>query len=189
MRNAGRLLQEGGAQAVKLEGGEAMAATVLRLTRAGIPVQGHIGLTPQSVLQFGGYRIQGRSLAAARQLLQDAQALEEAGAFSVVLEGVPAELAGMITRRISIPTIGIGAGAQCDGQVQVFHDMLGFYPDFMPKHAKRYANLGQAAQDAVKAYAQEVREGGFPDARQSVALEPQVVEALERELTIAKTAG
>lgn len=183
MRNAGRLLQEGGAQAVKLEGGEAMAATVRRLTQAGIPVQGHIGLTPQSVLQFGGYRIQGRGLAAARQLLRDAQALEEAGAFSVVLEGVPAELAGMITRRIAIPTIGIGAGAQCDGQVQVFHDMLGFYPDFTPKHAKRYANLGQAVQDAVTAYAQEVRDGVFPESRHGVSLDPRVAEALERELS------
>jgi len=187
LRNAGRLLQAAGAQAVKLEGGETLAATVQRLTQAGIPVQGHIGLTPQSVLQFGGYRIQGRSLEAAWQLLRDAQALEAAGAFSVVLEGVPAELAGMITRRVGIPTIGIGAGPQCDGQVQVFHDMLGLYPDFTPKHAKRYANLGQAVQDAVQAYAQEVREGGFPGSHHSVALDPQVAEVLERELSVPAT--
>ena len=139
MRNAGRLMKEGGAHAVKLEGGEAMAPTVARLVSAGIPVQGHIGLTPQSIHQLGGYRVQGRTRKHAKRLLLDALALEAAGAFSIVLEGVPAELARLITQRLTVPTIGIGAGPYCDGQVQVFHDFLGFYPDFVPKHAKQYA--------------------------------------------------
>src|ERR1051325_1315169 len=136
MRNAGRLLQEGGAQAVKLEGGMSMAPTVRRLVEVGIPVQGHIGLTPQSIHQLGGYKVQGKDREAAAKLLKDAEALDEAGVFSIVLEGVPTQLAKLITERVSIPTIGIGAGPNCDGQVQVFHDMLGFYPDFTPKHAK-----------------------------------------------------
>ena len=132
LRNAGRLLKEGGAQSVKLEGGQSQAATVNRIVESGIPVMGHIGLTPQSVNQLGGYRVQGKSLKAALQLMEDARALEEAGAYSIVLECVPAPLARMISERVAVPTIGIGAGAGCDGQVQVFHDLLGLYQDFSP---------------------------------------------------------
>ncbi|HZP26174.1 MAG TPA: 3-methyl-2-oxobutanoate hydroxymethyltransferase [Dehalococcoidia bacterium] len=163
MRNAGRFLQEGGAQSVKLEGGEHVAEMVRRLVQAGIPVMGHLGLTPQSVNQFGGYKVQGKTPAAAVKLLQDALALEQAGAYAIVLETIPAPLARIVTERLSVPTIGIGAGPDCDGQVQVFHDLLGLYPDFTPKHAKRYANLAEAITGAVQSYAEEVRSGSFPD--------------------------
>lgn len=162
LRNACRLLQEAGAQAVKLEGGVAVADTVRGLVRAGIPVMGHIGLGPQSVLQLGGFKVQGRSPEAARQILADAIALEEAGAFAVVLETVPAELANAVTRRLTIPTIGIGAGPHCDGQVQVIHDLLGLYPGFVPKHARRYADVGSIVRQAVAAYIGDVQAGIFP---------------------------
>lgn len=162
IRNAGRLLQEGGATAVKLEGGVSVAESVRRIVDAGIPVMGHIGLTPQSVNQLGGFKVQGKTPAAAVKLLNDAQALEQAGCFGIVLETIPAPLADLITDRISIPTIGIGAGPGCDGQVQVLHDMLGLYPDFTPKHAKRYAELGDLARDAIERYNTEVRSGDFP---------------------------
>ena len=163
MRNAGRLLQEGGAMAVKLEGGSHIVPLVRRMVENGIPVMGHLGLTPQSVNQFGGHKVQGKTPAASAKLLNDARALEEAGAFAVVLETIPAPLAEMVTSRISIPTIGIGAGIGCDAQVQVFHDLLGFFDDQRPfKHAKAYANLGVAIREAVKAYIAEVAEGTFP---------------------------
>lgn len=161
LQTAGRLLQEGGCQAVKLEGGAAVADTVARLEAAGIPVMGHLGYTPQSEHTLGR-RVQGRSVEAARQLLEDARALEAAGAFAVVLELVPEQLARAVTERLRIPTIGIGAGAGCDGQVQVLHDMLGLYTDFVPKHAKRYRQLGAEIQAAVSDYVREVREGAFP---------------------------
>ncbi|MCX6022452.1 MAG: 3-methyl-2-oxobutanoate hydroxymethyltransferase, partial [Chloroflexi bacterium] len=165
MRNAGRMLQEGGCQAVKLEGGEHMAETVRRLVEVGIPVQGHIGFTPQSVNTLG-MKVQGRSREMARKLLNDAVALEQAGAFSIVLELVPAPLARAITERIKIPTIGIGAGKWCDGQVQVFHDLLGLYQDFTPKHTRHYAEVGTIIREAVSNYAQDVRGHDFPTGRE-----------------------
>jgi len=163
MRNAGRLLKEGGATAVKLEGGCRIVPLVRRMVESGIPVMGHLGLTPQSVNQFGGHKVQGRTPAAAARLIGDARALEEAGAFAVVLETIPAPLSKMVSERISIPAIGIGAGPHCDGQVQVLHDMLGIYDDIRPlKHAKRYATLGEVIRGAVREYIQEVEEGAFP---------------------------
>lgn len=161
--NAGRFLQEAGAQAVKLEGGNRVAETVRRVTEAGIPVMGHIGLTPQSVHQLGGYRVQGKTEAEAVALMDDAIALQQAGAYSVVLELVPEDLAKAVTDRLEVPTIGIGAGPHCDGQVQVIHDLLGFGTSYVPKHAKRFADIGDVIRDAVARYAGEVRSGGFPN--------------------------
>jgi len=173
LRNAGRLLKEGGAQAVKLEGGRVVLPTIRALTGAGIAVMAHLGLTPQSVHSLGGYGIQGRSSGAARTLVDDALALEEAGAFAVVLELVPAELAAEVTRVLTIPTIGIGAGPSCDGQVQVWHDLLGLSLEFTPRHAARFAEVGEAIQDALERYAADVREGRFPtDAQTSHLREP-----------------
>lgn len=178
LRNAGRLVQEGGAQSVKLEGGESVAEEVRRIVGSGIPVMGHVGLTPQSVHRFGGYRVQGKAREQAAQLLRDAQALEEAGAYAVVLELIPAPLARIITQRLTIPTIGIGAGPYCDGQVQVLHDMLGLYPDFVPKHTKQYLRLSELISDALRRYVQEVREGAFPTEKESFDMD----EALLSEL-------
>jgi len=178
IRNAGRMLQEGGAQSVKLEGGATVADIVSRLVQAGIPVMGHIGLTPQSVNQFGGYKVQGKTPAAAVKLLNDARILEEAGAYAIVLETIPAPLARLITERVSIPTIGIGAGPHCDGQVQVLHDMLGLFPDFVPKHAKQYAHLAEAIRSAVSAYAAEVKEGRFPTERESFIMDESALAEL-----------
>ncbi len=178
IRNAGRLLKEGGAQSVKLEGGRAQAETVSRIVESGIPVMGHIGLTPQAVNQLGGYRVQGRSLKDAVRLMEDARALEEAGAYAIVLECVPAQLARMITERVGVPTIGIGAGAGCDGQVQVFHDMMGLYQEFTPKHARQYAQLGQTIVEATLSYAQDVENERFPDDSESFKLSESVLEAL-----------
>ncbi|HHY67214.1 MAG TPA: 3-methyl-2-oxobutanoate hydroxymethyltransferase [Alicyclobacillus sp.] len=163
LRNAGRLLQEGGADAVKLEGGREVTDRVAALTEAGIPVMGHIGLTPQSVQQLGGYKVQGREPAAAEKLLEDGRRLEEAGCFSLVVEGVPEGLGAKISRALSIPVIGIGAGAYCDGQVLVIHDLLGWSYGPKPKFVKRYAHFAEAAVGAVRQYATEVRERQFPD--------------------------
>ena len=182
MRNAGRFLQEGGAHAVKLEGGVHVAPTVRRMVEAGIPVMGHVGLTPQSVHRLGGYRVQGKSLKSAVRIMEDARALEDAGVFSLVLECVPASLATLITQRLSIPTIGIGAGSGCDGQVQVFHDMLGLFSDFVPKHAKRYATLGEAIAEAVAAYASEVKDGSFPTRKHSYHIKDEVLAELEAQV-------
>ncbi len=162
LRNAGRLLQEAGAEAVKLEGGVAQRETIEAITRVGIPVMGHIGLTPQSVHAFGGYKVQGKEKETRNRILNDARAVEEAGAFAVVLEGMPADLAGEITTELAIPTIGIGAGAACDGQVLVIHDMLGLFDDFTPKFVKRYAELKQEIAAAVTAFIREVGERKFP---------------------------
>jgi 3-methyl-2-oxobutanoate hydroxymethyltransferase len=162
LQNAGRFLKEAGAEAVKLEGGLAVKETIAGLVNAGIPVMGHIGLTPQSVHQFGGYKIQGREQARRDRVLRDAVAVEEAGAFSVVLEGMPLDLAEEITKRLTIPTIGIGAGIHCDGQVLVIHDMLGLFDDFMPKFVKRYADLKKTMTGAVKDFIGEVKEQKFP---------------------------
>ena len=178
MTNAARLVQEGGAQAVKLEGGEWMAGTVARIVQCGIPVMGHIGLTPQSINAFGGYRVQGRDRHAAAQMLQDAKALEEAGAFAVVLELVPTQLAGLISRRLAVPTIGIGAGPECDGQVQVLHDMLGLFTDFVPRHARQFAKLAESMREAFTTYVQQVGDGSFPTARQSFGMDESVLEEL-----------
>jgi len=183
LRNAGRFLQESGAQSVKLEGGVSVAETVRRLVEAGIPVMGHIGLTPQSLNQFGGYKVQGKTPAAAVKLLNDAVALEQAGAYAVVLETTPAPLGKLISERLSIPTIGIGAGPYCDGQVQVLHDMLGLYPDFVPKHAKQYAHLAEEIGRAVREYLTEVQEGRFPTERESFMMGP------EGEAVLAELSG
>lgn len=164
LTNAGRFLKEAGAHAVKLEGGVQMAPTVKRLVDVGIPVMGHIGLTPQSVHAMGGYKMQGKTEEAAAKLVEDAVALEEAGAFSVVLECIPSAVAETISKRLTIPTIGIGAGPHCDGQVQVIHDILGLAGDFVPKHAKRYADVGAVIADAVARYVAEVREQRFGEA-------------------------
>jgi 3-methyl-2-oxobutanoate hydroxymethyltransferase len=167
LRSCGRVMKETGAQAVKLEGGRAMAPTVRALVDIGIPVMGHIGLTPQSVHALGGYRVQGRSEEDAARLEQDAQALEEAGCFAIVLELVPAELAGRISRARAVPTIGIGAGPGCDGQVLVLPDLLGLNDRFAPKFLKRYAELAADVRRAVGSFAAEVREGTFPGPAQS----------------------
>ncbi len=182
IRNAGRLLKEGGAQSVKLEGGRQAATAVRRIVDAGIPVMGHLGLTPQSVNQLGGYRIQGRTTKAAARLIADAEALEDAGAYAVVLEGVPSQLARIVSERLAIPTIGIGAGVHCDGQVQVFHDLLGLYTDFTPKHARRYANLAAAIGCAVAEYAQDVRAGAFPSEDESFTMPPKALAEIEGAL-------
>ena len=181
IRNAGCLLKKGGAQSVKLEGGRRVADTVRRVVESGIPVMGHIGLTPQSVNQLGGYRVQGRTSKAAEDLIEDAKALEEAGAYSVVLELVPAALAGMITERLSIPTIGIGAGVQCDGQVQVFHDLMGLFTDFAPKHARRYADLAEAIKSAAAEYISEVQDQSFPSDKESFDMNESVLAELAGE--------
>src|SRR5690554_4910092 len=182
MRNAARLLAEGGADAVKLEGGRRVADTVRALVEAGIAVQGHIGLTPQSVSAFGGMRVQGKTVEAARQLLDDALALEDAGVFSLVLEGIPARLAELITRRVSVPTIGIGAGAGCDGQVLVTHDLLGLFERFTPRFVKRYATLANIMRSAFKAYCDEVRAGTFPAEEHTYTIPDEVWQAIEAEL-------
>lgn len=162
LANAGRFLQEGGAEAVKLEGGVHLKEIIAAIVRAGIPVMGHIGLTPQSLHQFGGYKIQGKDSARREMLLRDALAVEEAGAFSVVLEGMPLDLAREITGRLTIPTIGIGAGSHCDGQVLVVHDMLGLFDDFRPKFVKQYADLKSVMTGAVKDFIRDVKERKFP---------------------------
>jgi 3-methyl-2-oxobutanoate hydroxymethyltransferase len=180
IRNAGRFLQEAGAQAVKLEGGAPVVEIVRALVSFGIPVMGHLGLTPQSINQLGGHKVQGKTPAAAVRLMSDAAALQEAGAFAVVLECVPAALGKLVTERLSIPTIGIGAGPYCDGQVQVLSDLLGLDPDFSPRHAKQYAHLAQEIQDAVKCYQREVQAGDFPTARESVSMDETVLAELSQ---------
>ena len=179
LESAGRCLQEGGAQAVKLEGGRAIAATVARLTEAGIPVMGHLGLTPQSIHQLGGFRAQGKTVERARELVDDALALEEAGAFAIVLECVPTELSHLITKRLSIPTVGIGAGPHCNAEIQVVSDTLGWFSDFVPKHARQFAHLAEAAASALKDYADAVNAGSFPTEKESVSVSEDVIRAVE----------
>jgi 3-methyl-2-oxobutanoate hydroxymethyltransferase len=178
VRNAGRLLQEAEVQAVKLEGGVPMAATIRRLVDCGIPVMAHIGLTPQSVNEMGGYRVQGRTPEVAARLLLDAEAVEQAGAFAVVLECVPTPLATLITGKLTIPTIGIGAGVGCDGQVQVIHDLLGLFNDFVPRHAKRFAELRSIVRDAVTTYVKDVQSGAFPTDEQSFTMDESILDEL-----------
>ena len=175
LRNAARFIQEGGAQAVKLEGGVTAAEKVSRVVDCGIPVMGHIGLTPQSIHQLGGYKVQGKTPEAAARLLEDARVLEQAGAFAIVLETVPAPLATLITRRVSIPTIGIGAGVGCDGQVQVINDILGSFTDFIPKHAKQYAKLAEIIRAAITEYDREVKAGSFPTEEQSFSMDESIL--------------
>jgi 3-methyl-2-oxobutanoate hydroxymethyltransferase len=167
MRAAGRLMKEGHAEAVKLEGGEPVAELARRLVQAGIPVMGHVGLTPQSIHQLGGFKVQGRTEAQRTQILADARALAEAGAYAIVLEAVPHTLAGEITRAVPALTIGIGAGADCDGQVMVMHDLLGLQPSWKPRFVRRYAEMGKGAGDAFAAYAADVRAGKFPAAEET----------------------
>lgn len=162
-RNAGRLIKEGGAQAVKLEGGENIAATIRAIVDMDIPVVGHIGLTPQSIHRMGGFRVQGKEDLQARQLLADARAVEQAGAFALVLEGIPASLAREITETVAIPTIGIGAGAHCDGQVLVIHDILGLCEKYSPKFVKRFADVSETISQGISDYIREVKAGTFPD--------------------------
>jgi 3-methyl-2-oxobutanoate hydroxymethyltransferase len=173
VRNAGRLIQAGGATAVKLEGGVAVARAVRRLTDIGIPVMGHIGLIPQSVHKLGGFRAVGKTAEEADQVLRDAEALQKAGAFALVLESIPAELARRITAESPVPTIGIGAGPHCDGQVLVSYDAFGFFEAFIPRFVKRYAELGTAVSEAARAYIAEVRSGEFPGAAHSYSSTPR----------------
>ena len=179
VRNAGRLMKEGRAQAVKLEGGASVCKQIKAITEASIPVMAHLGLTPQSVNAFGGFKVQGKSLEAARTLIEDAKRVEEAGAFSVVLECVPAALAKIITETISIPTIGIGAGAGCDGQILVYQDMLGMYSDSTPKFVKKLANVGQVMTQAFADYIKETKEVTFPTVEQSFKIDEEIIEKLK----------
>lgn len=179
LRNAARFIQEAGAQAVKLEGGEVVAETVKRIVDCGIPVMGHIGLTPQFIHQLGGHKVQGKTPEAAKHLLDDACALEQAGVFAIVLELVPAQLSKLITQSISIPTIGIGAGPDCDGQVQVISDILGLFTDFVPKHAKQYAKLADTIKNAIANYMNEVKTGNFPTLANSSSIDESLLKNLE----------
>lgn len=179
LKNAGRFLQEGRAQAVKIEGGELMAETVDFLVRRGIPVMGHIGLTPQSVNQLGGFKVQGRDIEQAHQLIKDAQILDKAGVFSIVLECVPYQLAKIITEKVSVPTIGIGAGPYCDGQVLVIQDLLGYF-EATAKFVKKYAQLDKEIKRAVSEYIEEVRSEKFPTLENSYTLSVSVLEELEK---------
>jgi len=180
LRNAARFIQEAGAQAVKLEGGVTVADKIKRIVECGIPVMGHIGLTPQSIHQFGGFKIQGKSPEAAAKLLEDARAVEKAGAFAVVLETVPAPLSTLISKKLTIPTIGIGAGAGCDGQVQVINDILGSFTDFVPKHAKQYAKVADTVRSAVSQYFSEVSSGEFPTDKQSFPMDESLLAELDK---------
>ncbi len=180
MRNAARFIQEAGAQAVKLEGGITVAEKVKRLVDCGIPVMGHLGLTPQSVYQLGGLKVQAKSLEAARRLIEDALVLEQAGAFSIVLEAIPFKLAALISQRLSIPTIGIGAGPYCDGQVQIINDILGLFTEFVPKHAKQYVKLADIMSNAVTEYYNDVGSGKFPTEKHSFIIDEAVLKELEK---------
>lgn len=176
--NAGRLIKEGHAQAVKLEGGLEVTEQIEAIVKASIPVVGHIGLTPQSINAFGGFKVQGKSEEAAQRLLDEARAVEKAGAFAVVLECVPEKLAARISEEISIPTIGIGAGAGCDGQVLVYQDMLGLFTDFTPKFVKKFANLGEVVKDAFEGYIREVQDGTFPGPEHVFKIDDDVLDKL-----------
>lgn len=178
VHNAGRLMKEGRAQAVKLEGGQEFAGHIRAITNASIPVVAHLGLTPQSLNAFGGFKVQGKSEEAARKLIEDAKAVEEAGAVAVVLECVPARLAELITKQLHIPTIGIGAGAGCDGQVLVYQDMLAMFGDFKPKFVKQFAEVGAVMKEAFARYSEEVRSGAFPAAEHTFKIDDDVIEKL-----------
>ncbi|UPA32086.1 3-methyl-2-oxobutanoate hydroxymethyltransferase [Terrisporobacter glycolicus] len=176
--NAGRLIKEGRAQAVKLEGGVEVAEHIDAIVKASIPVMGHIGLTPQSVNAFGGFKVQGKSEEAAKKLIEDALAVEKSGAFALVMEGVPSKLAAMVTEKLSIPTIGIGAGDKCDGQILVYQDMLGMFSDFTPKFVKKYENVGDRMRNAFATYIDEVKNGSFPSEEHGFKIDEEVIEKL-----------
>ena len=176
--NAGRLMKEGRADAVKLEGGVEVCPQIRAIVDAGIPVCAHVGLTPQSINAFGGFKVQGKSEAAAKKVLEDAKAIEEAGAFAVVLEGIPKKLGDLISRELRIPTIGIGAGNGCDGQVLVYQDLLGMFSDFTPKFVKRYAELGEIMKDAFRSYIEEVGSGAFPSKEHEYKIDDDIIEKL-----------
>lgn len=178
VRNAGRLVQEGRANMVKLEGGVEVCPQIEAIVKASIPVCAHIGLTPQSINAFGGYKVQGRTEAAAKKLIEDAFAVEKAGASMVVLEGVPAKLAKMVTDKLSIPTIGIGAGKDTDGQVLVMQDMLGMFKDFVPKFVKQFANMGDVMKEAFESYIKEVNDGTFPGEEHTYDIDEEIIEKL-----------
>lgn len=178
VRNAGRLMKEGHGDAVKLEGGETVCPQIRAIVNAGIPVMAHLGLTPQSIHAFGGFKVQGKTEAAARKLVEDAKRVQEAGAFALVLEAVPSKLATLITEQLDIPTIGIGAGNGCDGQVLVYQDMLGMFSDFTPKFVKRYANVGEVMKDAFRQYIEEVQSGAFPAKENEYTVDDSVIEKL-----------
>lgn len=180
LSNAARFIQEAGAQAVKLEGGITVADKVKRIVDCGIPVMGHLGLTPQSVHQLGGLKVQAKSLEAAKRLIEDSLALEQAGAFAIVLEAIPFKLAALITKKISIPTISIGAGPYCDGQVQIINDILGLFTEFVPKHAKQYVKLADIMSGAVTEYYNEVKSGQFPTEKHSFIIDEAVLKELEK---------
>ena len=179
--NAGRLMKEGRANAVKLEGGVEFAPHIKAIAQASIPVVAHLGLTPQSVNAFGGFKVQGKTAEAARKLLEDAKAVEEAGAFALVMECVPAKLAALVTKTLHIPTIGIGAGAGCDGQVLVYQDMLGMFMDYQPKFVRKFAEVGKTMQDAFVTYRNEIQAGNFPAEEHSFAISDEVMAQLEQE--------
>ena len=176
--NAGRLMKEGRADAVKLEGGKEVCPQIEAITAAGIPVVAHLGLTPQSIHAFGGFKVQGKSEETARKLIEDARAIEKAGAFAVVLECVPAKLAEIVTKELQIPTIGIGAGNVCDGQVLVYQDMLGMFSDFTPKFVKHFANVGEVMKSTFKAYCEEVQAGTFPAKEHEYTISDDILEKL-----------
>jgi len=176
--NAGRLIKEGGANAVKLEGGANVAAQIKAIVDAQIPVMGHLGLTPQSVNAFGGFKVQGKDESAAKKLIEDAVLLEKAGVFSIVLEGIPAKVAELITNSVSIPTIGIGAGKNCDGQILVYQDMLGMFNDFIPKFVKQYANIGVVMKEAISSYVKEVQDGIFPEEKHTFKIDESELQKL-----------
>lgn len=182
VRNAGRFLKEGAMDVVKLEGGRALAPTVRAIVDAGIPVMGHIGLTPQSISQLGGYRVQGKDVAAAKALIDDALALEQAGAFGLILEAIPSPVTEIITDQLRIPTIGIGAGPHCDGQVLVIHDLIGLFDRFRPKFVKQYANVFGAIAEALRRYREDVVSGAFPAPEHGYGMRDDVLEALLREM-------
>jgi 3-methyl-2-oxobutanoate hydroxymethyltransferase len=186
LRNAARFLKEAGMDAVKIEGGSEVVETVRALVANGIAVMAHVGLTPQRVAQLGGFKVQAKTARAARRLIDDALALEEAGAFSIVLESVPAPVGALATERLAIPTIGIGAGVDCDGQVLVLHDVLGLYGEFKPKFAKRYAEVGAAVTEALRAFDRDVRDGSFPTAEHSFTMKESELLSLQRSLAQPK---
>ncbi|WP_041444778.1 3-methyl-2-oxobutanoate hydroxymethyltransferase [Syntrophobotulus glycolicus] len=182
MHNAARLVKEGGADAVKMEGGEEIREMAAALVKAGIPIVGHIGLTPQTITKLGGFKVQGKDYDSARRIFHDARALEEAGVFMLVLEAIPAKLAGKITEAIDIPTIGIGASNECSGQVLVYHDLLGLYDKFVPKFVKQYDTLGIKAVEALKRYCADVRTGVFPAEEHSYKIDEEIMNRIDKEL-------
>ena len=182
--NAGRLLQIGGAQSVKIEGGKNVCPTIRKIVDSGIPVMGHLGLTPQSHNQLGGYHLQAKTLKTAEKIIEDALAVESAGAFSLVLESIPSEVAKIITAQLKIPTIGIGAGPYCNGQIQVFHDLMGLFSDFQPKHTKKYADLSEIIKESISRYSMEVKEGAFPTIKNSFKATTDLISELEAKLDL-----